>query len=474
MLGTMGKVEIRIPLVTWRDGRPRFIPGPAVRRLLGLPGTDLRFPEGAGPDYQPAMLRPGDKNTGRWFSLDEAIAWSKAMQEEIATKRRDVATGRTTPRKLRNAQARGAASYLTVGQLVECFLDPQQNPRMGGKEIVQGRKTRKPLRANTIRCYRGAARLLERLDDSRVWLAPAAALSSTAVAGILDKVEIAHGLAQARNVRALLSVVYSWGSGRKMVHFNPIAAMETRLPVLQPRVHWARPHELDAFIRGCDALGCPDVADMVCAGAWTGQRQADRLSLRFNQITADGILFRPEKKQGAGQQLLIPLSSALATRIEAVRHRRQDWPIRSTLVFLNERTRRPWSATRWRAAFRVLRLAIATGEIERDKNGRPTDAAAAILGNIDIRARLQAAGVPIVPALAELRDQDLRDTAVTWLGLAGCDKFEIAGFTGHAFGTDDKVLAHYLAIPPDFARRGMAKLEAWHAEQMAASAEQAL
>lgn len=467
MLGAMGKVEIRIPLVTWRDGRPRFIPGPAVR-ALGLPGTDLRFPEGAGPDYQPAMLRPGDKNTGRWFSLDEAIAWSKAMQEEIATKRRDVATGRTTPRKLRNAQVRGAASYLTVGQLVESFLDPQQNPRMGGKEIVQGRKTRRPLRANTIRYYRGGAATLERLDNGRVWLAPAAALSSTALEGILDKVEIAHGLAQARTVRSLLSVAYGWGCGRKMVHFNPVAAMETRLPVLKPRVHWARPHELDVFLRGCDALGCPEVADLVCAGAWTGQRQADRLSLRFNQITADGILFRPEKKERAGQQLLIPMSSTLAARLEAARRRRQDWPVQSTHVFLNEKARRPWSAPWWRAVFRVLRLAISTGEIERDKKGQPTKAAAATLGDIDIRSRLQAAGVPITPELGKLRDQDMRDTAVTWLGLAGCDKFEIAGFTGHAFGTDDKVLAHYLAIPPDFAKRGMEKLEAWHAEQMTA------
>lgn len=471
-MAAMGKVEIRIPLVTWREGRPRFIPGAAARKL-GYKGTDLRFPAGAGPDVDPQHVRPGDKHTGRWFSLDEAIIWSKVTEAEIADARKSVAEGVTTPRRLRNAATRAAAAgMVTLGQLSEAFLDPNANPRMGGKEIVEGRKKRRPLAANTVRAYRGSSRLIERFDDGRIWHAPAAAISGVALAGILDRIEQRHGLAQARAVRAFLSAAYGWGITRKKVQFNPVASVQQKLPMLKPRVHFAQPHELVTFLAGCDALGWPEVADIVCAGAWTGQRQGDRLSLTASQLTADGILFRPHKKDAEDQKLLIPLSSHLAARLEAARTRRKGWRVNSLNLFLNERLRRPWEPDWYRKVYRVLKLAIATGELEKDDDGKPTKEALAVLGEIDIPATLAAAGVAITPALAELRDQDLRDTNVTWLGLAGADKFEIAGFTGHAFGADDKVLGHYFAIPPEFARRGMAKLEAWFAERVGTKGEE--
>jgi len=61
----MGTVIVKIPLVTWRDGRPRYFPSPA-QRALGYKGEDLR---------------QGEK--GPWFDLKQAEAWSKARMAEI-------------------------------------------------------------------------------------------------------------------------------------------------------------------------------------------------------------------------------------------------------------------------------------------------------------------------------------------------------------------------------------------------------
>lgn len=462
----MGIVTIRIPLVTWRDGRPRFIPG-ARARALGLQGVDLRWPAGVEADFAAHMPRPGVRNLGRWLTLDEAIIWSKMMQVEIERLRKAVDDGATTPRKLQNAAARAGRSLVTVGQLCQSF---DASPRMQGREVAEGRKKRRPLAANTIRYYRNAGRLLERLDGGRVWNAPAVELTGRALTGVLDRVEVLHGLAQARAVRAYVSVVFAHGRrGRRVAH-DPVAALEESLPVLAARVRPASVAELEHLVAVADALGLPDLGDVVMAGVWTGQRQNDRLALLSSAIGPDGILFAPNKKERGGQveRLLVPLASRLAARLEAARERRRAWRVKPLHVFACEATGQAWKADWYRKVYRQVRHAAATGRAETDAAGRLTRNAATVFGLIDVPARLAAAGLSPMPSLADLRDQDLRDTCLSWLPLAGADRFEIAGFSGHAFGQSEQVLRHYVAIPPEFARRGMARLEAWYDAQLGA------
>ncbi len=75
---------------------------------------------------------------------------------------------------------------------------------------------------------------------------------------------------------------------------------------------------------------------------------------------------------------------------------------------------------------------------------------------------IRASATKICPSVADLRDQDLRDTAVTWLALAGCDIWEICLITGHSFKTAAEVLKHYLAIHPDMATSAMNKMHIWY------------
>jgi RNA 3'-terminal phosphate cyclase len=71
---------------------------------------------------------------------------------------------------------------------------------------------------------------------------------------------------------------------------------------------------------------------------------------------------------------------------------------------------------------------------------------------------VRAAAVLSCASLADFRDQDLRDTAVTWLALAECNKFEIAAITGHSLKSIDTILAHYLGLHPELARSAIGKL----------------
>jgi hypothetical protein len=442
----MGKVEIKIPLVTWRDGRPRFFPSVA-QRALGYKGEDLRH-----------------GRNGRWFSLDECQAWSAKRLAEIDLRRNAIAAGEVTVKQVRAQVVRQrVAGTVSVAHVMTSFMD--LNPRMQGVSVIEGRRQRKPLAASTVRGYRGALRLLEKFDDGYAWAMPADSLYGDELAGMLEQFEVKHGLAMTRALRATLSAAYGWAmsrGGRRMVSFNPVADLEETLPVLAPRVRYGTVEEMTHFVAVADCLGFYDIGDMFMAGLYTGQRQADRLALEDTQISPAGIVFRQRKK--GGQPLLIPPIGDLRARLEAATLRRQDWRLNYPHVHIDERLRRPWLEDRYRKLFRIVRQAAAFGTLAGlDK--KTAQLARGELGNKDVTQLLAAAGLKPMPSLADFRDQDLRDTAVTWLTLAGCTKWEVAAITGHSLKSIDGILSHYFGLHPELARSAIAKLEHWRSRQ---------
>lgn len=442
----MGKVEIKIPLVTWRDGRPRFIAS-AAHRALGYKGEDLRH-----------------GRRGRWFNLDECQAWSAKRVAEIELRRNTVAAGEVTMRQVRKQVARQrAAGLVSVAHVMTAFTD--LNPRMQGVAVIDGRRKRKPLAASTVRGYRGAIRLLEKFDGGYAWAMPADSLYGDELAGMLEQFETKHGLAMTRALRATLSAAYGWAmsrAGRRMVTFNPVAELEETLPVLEPRVRYGTVEEMTHFVAVADCLGFLDIGDVFTTGLYTGQRQADRLALEDTQISAAGIVFRQRKK--GGQPLLIPPVDELRARIEAARLRRQAWRLNYAHVHIDERMRRPWLEDRYRKLFRIVRHAAAFGSLA-GLDAKTAQLARAEMGGKEAVTLLAAAGLAPMTSLADFRDQDLRDTAVTWLTLAGCTKWEIAAITGHSLKSIDGILSHYFGLHPDLARSATAKLQAWRRQQ---------
>lgn len=460
MFRAMGKVEINIPLVTWRDGRPRFFAS-AAHRALGYRGEDLRHGK-----------------HGRWYTLEECIAWSAARQEELAAKRAAIRAGETTPRKAANeTRRRLAAGTVTISQVMEAF---QRSPRMQGKPIVQGKKKRRALAATTIRNYTGAIRCLEQFEDGQWWHEPADDLTAKVLDGLIDAIEQAHGLSQAHAVRGVISVAYGYcrtKEGGGLVAHNPVADSNATLPMKNKRVRPATVEEFLALLATFDALGLADAGDLFCSGPWTGQRPADRRSLTLRQVTSDGLVFQPHKKDEEEQRLLIPLASMLAQRLEAARLRRRKLVVTKLSndphVFWWEAGNAPWTEGRYGKIYRMVRHALAAGGAPAidGRTGKVDKEWLALFRGRDVAAELTAAGIRALPSVADLTDQDLRDTCLSWLPLAGADDWELTGFSGHAFTGDKKVLGHYLSINPKFARTGMAKLEAWFAREVAALEE---
>ena len=428
----MGTITVKIPLVTWRDGRPRFFAS-AAQRALGFKGEDLRH----GAD-------------GPWFTLDECIAWSKQRIAEIEATRQ----ARKTAVHQHKARPRFSADVVTVSIMVRRCLEQDHYQ---GKALVRGRKIRPACSPHTIRQYNNAARVLENLDGGKIWHSPAAAVSPIALEGALERIEIAHGLATARSVRALLSVAWKFGIKRLGLTANPVAGQ--LLPVPAPRVRYGERYEIAALVDAADRLGLPEIGDAIMLGVWTGQRQADRLSLIGGQVVDGAFLFRQAKKHG--QPLLIPVSTELATRLEAARLRRKDWRINYHEIVLDERARRPFQADWYRKLFRIVATVASTGALP--VKGKLGQVAKSLMRGRDLAAVLD--GFEPLPSLEDFRDQDLRDTAVTWLALAGCDLAEIASITGHSLKTVQDVLKHYLGMHPELARSAIAKLTIWAEER---------
>lgn len=447
----MGRVEITIPLVTWRDGRPRFFAS-AVHRTLGYKGEDLRHGK-AGP----------------WFTVEQCVAWSAERRRELATRRQASAAGAPQARELRPA-----SGGLSVDHVLTAFRD--LNPRMQGVSVIDGRRRRRPLAPATVRAYAAAIRLLEKFNPD-IMAAPAQDLAGDVLSKVLEQFETRHGLAQTRALRAMLSAAYSWAAsraGKRRVAFNPVAELEERLPMLEPRVRYGTDAEMDHLVAVADALGCHDVGDVVMLGLFTGQRQADRLALEDMQMTPDGIIFQQRKK--GGQPLLIPMIDELRDRVRAAADRRRLQATNHAHVLLDGRSGLPWHEDVYRKRFRVVRHVAATGTLAglKAKDGqiarelfagavdplRGSGEARAAAAETFVTSAMALAGLKPLASLADFRDQDLRDTAVTWLTLSGCDKFEVAAITGHALKSIDQILAHYFGIHPELARRAMAKLQA--------------
>lgn len=94
-----------------------------------------------------------------------------------------------------------------------------------------------------------------------------------------------------------------------------------------------------------------------------------------------------------------------------------------------------------------------------------------MMGTVIIKTIFGDRNVPLALDVAGFRDRDLRDTAVTWLGLAEVDKFGIASITGHSLKSIDTILSHYLGLHPELARTAIGKLVKWRGGRSTGRAE---
>lgn len=384
----------RIPHVSWRDGKPRFSPGPALR-AAGYEGKDLRHAD------------------GRWFTAGEAVDWSAEFQRSI---RKDRMRARVKPAKARVVSARVHVSP-TMKMLFDMYLDPGKRPGFSD------------LAAATRRDYRTKARSLE-LHCPEAWNASCDALSKAICLGMSDRLRIRAGQATAVGAMRLLGMALKWAMDRELVGLaaNPATDLDLKAP--EPRLRVASVEEVDCLVETADALQRPEFGDMIMLGVWTGQRQADRLAATRFQIRGGRISVRQQK---TGALVSVPIMPPLAARLDEADRRRKEAGKYATLpqLVVDERTWQPMDASYYRHVFDDIRLAAARK----------------------------------MPSVLTLRDQDFRDTTVTWLARAGTLLQDICAITGHSFRSADQIWKHYLALDEKMADRGMENMLAWHNAQ---------
>ncbi|NDV87072.1 hypothetical protein GTW51_10195 [Aurantimonas aggregata] len=408
----------KIPLVAWRDGRPRFVPGAALR-ALGYKGEDLRH---------------GD---GTWYSVGEATDWSLERAAEI--QRRRVAD-LTAANRRRPKGARPLRQAPVVYSFARLFEDWQRSPRWGEATAV-GKRDVKAYALNTRNNYRQAMKTFEK-HDPEFYHAAVAVLTPQLAFGLFEDLWEQRGLSSARAVMATLSAAISWGRrrGRVTLAGNPCIGLGLTTP--EPRVRFGTREEIAALVATADALGRPEIGDMVMLGVWTGQRQNDRLALvaHKTELARGRRVFR-QKKTGAIVEIFE--APELKRRLVASRKRREVAGIVDPQIVLDERQWRPFKAHHYRHTFGEIRDQAAAG-IKRE-------------GSDEWR-------LAPCPSLADFHDQDLRDTAVTWMGFAGATIAQICSVTGHSAQSAHTILKHYLAQHPDMADTAIGKMVAWFDE----------
>lgn len=416
---------VSIKYVSWRDGRPRFQPGKSLR-ARGYEGKDLKHED------------------GQWFTFEEARRWSEMLAAQMEAKPDAV------------AEAVAPAAGYSLGAMVADWLVALQ---LRGKKAKNGAKTERPLSEDTIDDYTKKTSLIEK-DYPAQWAEEAAKLTSQQARGLYKKILETRGLAQASGVIRSLSACYSWAVKERprLIKVNPCYRLQLQTP--EARLRAGSREEIEQFMAAADMLERQDLGDMIALGAFVGQRQRDRLQMQWSQVKispvkGEVIEIRQSK---TGAIIEVKVAAPLSARLKAARARHAILKPRCRNICLDERTAKPWNASHYRHEVARVRAAAANGIVDEEAT------AAAREGWKPTRRSMEPPTVwklEPMPSIADLTDQDLRDTAFTWLARAGATDSEIAAVTGHSPTTIAQMKKHYLALHPEMAAHAVDKLDLW-------------
>lgn len=399
--------KISLPYVAWRDGRPRFSPGPR-ERAQGFASRDLKH---------------GD---GRWFTFEEAQAFAIENAKAIAESR----------------TSRGARSPATANEKVPARAAPKSRTiedlliDWHASDAVQS------LEPRTIEGYRRQIdAIVFKPGSNKQQREPFATTSLPAigkpeVVAFIEYQKRARGHHMALASRAVLSAAFTWGesSTRWRLTSNPASRLRFKRPAGRIVIYTIA--EIRALLAAADALGRPSIGDAIMLGLFTGQRQGDRLALADAGLQDGRRIFRQNKTQAV---VAIPETPELKLRLEAARARvaaiKLKFATRPEAIVVDETTGREWNEHTYRHVFAEVRAMAVRGSNEF--------------------------ALAPCPSLEGKRDQDLRDTAVTWLARAGCTPPMIGAITGHSQASIHGIMKHYLAITPELADAAIGKLVAW-------------
>ncbi len=264
-------MKFRVAYLKWRDGRPRWEPGPRLR-AAGFKGRDLK------------------SASGGWLGLDDAVKAAQALNLEVAAWREGGAKKAKLPRE---------RPERTCGPLFQLW---SATPEF--RNLAPG----------TQDFYRVCARqFLAEFDGVTV-----AALTTPILYGYWQALYEARGHHRANSILATVRAMLTHARKRLgWIENNP--ARDLGLMQTEARLVMWLPWQVEIFVMLSDELGLPSVGDAVIAGLHSGQRQADVLRLPVHIFAEDRIKLSQAKTRAL---IDAPMTPAMRARVAQVMERR--------------------------------------------------------------------------------------------------------------------------------------------------------
>ena len=315
---------IRVPYLAWRDGRPRWIPGPRLR-AKGFKGRDLK-------DAQ-----------GRWLGLEAAIDEAKRLNAEVEAFRE---SGKARFRE----RAPAASHARSCDRLFEKWT--------ASRDFLKNAE-------KTQRDYKGKARALldTRLDESGTTFGemPVAAIAAHHLYAWWEETYKTRGHSMANGAIAVARAMFSHAMPKRLNWRTDNPASKLGLEGVAPRVVVWTPSEVAHIVKVADGLGLASVADAVIVALHSGQRQGDVLALSNARAAGGRTIFKQGK---TGARVSVPQTGELEERLAAIRARQQAGAVieLSRPVIICETTGEPYQEDWFRKKFADVRAAAAKQE----------------------------------------------------------------------------------------------------------------
>ncbi|WP_414462916.1 tyrosine-type recombinase/integrase [Hyphomicrobium sp. DY-1] len=312
------------PYLKWRDGRPRWEPGPRLRHAFRA--RDLK------------------DDAGVFLGLEAAIAAAKTLNDEVAIWRAGGNAPSAMP-KVNKAAPRTCKHLWEVYRASPAYLELKHLTRRDYKSKIE-------------------IFLATALDKSGKTLGSVsvAALQQSDMFSFWEELYKTRGHTMANSTLSAVRSMFSYGVMKGWRTTNPARAL--KLKKTAPRIVVWTPTEIVAFVEKADAMGFTGVADAVVIGLHTGQRQSDVLLLEF--VSAENG--RARFKQGkTNARVSVPFTPQLADRIEKIKARRragQVAEIQLTGQLVRDTRGKQYSRETFGKDFRKVKAAVADQQRE--------------------------------------------------------------------------------------------------------------
>lgn len=431
----------------FRDGRPRWIPAPGLRKA-GWKARDLKGSDGAWLSEGLSRDAARDINAAvaAWRRGDPVPADFAAIAPAGAVEAADGALPVPTDR-------------LSIGKLMDAWYASREFAgARDARGVVTGGlapKTQDGYRKSLKRLVdtlAGFAALPDKADAEAVARhARQTAAVRAAHVTVLQPAETAAGMQnplytaywnlhahagqhQAYAVLAAASAWLKWCQTHQSSTIRRDWASDVRRATPPGRVAPWTVEQFRIMVQAADDLGLHSVADSIVLGLDLSWSLVDRTQLPWSRLVDGRAFTGAAGRAKTGRVGGTPLTAMGRARVALIKARQQKMDAHPTHVIVSEATGAPYDAegSHYRRQFDKVRQAAAKK----------------------------------LASCATIRDQDLRDTAFTWMKNAGLDDDGIASRTlqsrKHIGDLGDH---HYGEIGPEIADPAARKFEAYLVKQ---------